>query len=435
MPDGTMQSESAQTHSRFRRRYLVLTALVVVAGLLIVGVLWWVFTRAGTTTITAYFDSSVGIYEGSDVRVLGVEVGTVTSVVPQGDQVEVRMRVNRGVDIPADAKAAQINPSVVADRYIQLAPAYTGGATMASGATIPRARTATPVEVDELYASIDQLSRALGPAGANRNGALSDVVATAAANLDGNGAALGGTITELSRAARTLNDNRGDLFETIRNLQVFVGALAANDEQVHRFNAQLADLTGFLAGEREDLGAALNQLSFALGDVATFVRDNRALLVSNAEGLVQVTQTLADNRQALADSLTTLPLALSNVVNAYDAESGTLASRVDLPDTQDPFGTVCKLLDLGKLVPGDPRFEALGRQVRPVVEHCAAIAAQITAGIKTPTLILPFGILSGDNIQRAPVPGTVPGTPSPRLSEAAVPGPGELPPTTPGGGR
>ena len=92
------------------------------------------FTRLGTTEITAYFDKAVGIYEGSDVRVLGVEVGKVTSVEPQGDLVKVGLRVDRGVDIPADARAVQITPSVVADRYVQLTPAYTGGDTMSSGA-------------------------------------------------------------------------------------------------------------------------------------------------------------------------------------------------------------------------------------------------------------------------------------------------------------
>ncbi|WP_156520643.1 MlaD family protein, partial [Rhodococcus sp. EPR-157] len=53
---------------------------VVIAALVVAGGLWWLFTRAGTTNITAYFDKSVGIYEGSDVRVLGVIVGDVTSV-------------------------------------------------------------------------------------------------------------------------------------------------------------------------------------------------------------------------------------------------------------------------------------------------------------------------------------------------------------------
>ena len=65
--------------------------------------------------------------------------------------------------------------------------------------------------------------------------------------------------------------------------------------------------------------------------MAVFVRDNQEAVTSNAEGLVQVTQTLADNRQDLVDALTTLPIAISNVVNSYDAESGTLASRVNLP--------------------------------------------------------------------------------------------------------
>ena len=66
-------------------------------------------------------------------------------------------------------------------------------------------------------------------------------------------------------------------------------------------------------------------------------------------------------------------------------------------------------------MPGDPKFEALGKQMRPILEHCKEITDQITAGVKTPTLILPFGILSNDNQQRDPVPGTVPGTPSDQL--------------------
>lgn len=391
---------------------------VVIAALVVAGGLWWLFTRAGTTNITAYFDKSVGIYEGSDVRVLGVIVGDVTSVVPQGDQVEVKMRVQRGVDIPADARAAQITPSLVSDRYVQLAPAYSGGDTMSNDAVIPRERTATPVEVDQIYASIDELSNALGPNGANANGALTDLVNTGAANLDGNGEALGESITQLSDAARTLSDSRGDLFDTVKNLQTFVSALAANDEQVRQFNNQLSDLTSFLNGERDDLGAALNQLSIALGDVAGFVADNRDQLVQAADGLVQPTQTLSDQRSSLVETLTILPLAISNLVNSYDAESGTLASRANLQnETQDPLGTVCKLIDLGKLVPGDPRFEQLGAQIQPVIDRCAEITTLIQGPVRDSGLVLPFGVLTNETQQNNVVPGTVPGVVSPRLSE------------------
>ncbi|MGN0125048.1 MAG: MCE family protein, partial [Rhodococcus sp. (in: high G+C Gram-positive bacteria)] len=399
--------------SRGNRGRIALIAAVVAGVVALAGAGWWMFTRLGTTEITAYFDKAVGIYEGSDVRVLGVEVGKVTSVEPQGDLVKVGLRVDRGVDIPADARAVQITPSVVADRYVQLTPAYTGGDTMSSGAVIDRDRTATPVEVDALYASIDELSRALGPNGANREGALTDFVEVGAQNLAGNGEALGQSIENLSAAARTLDQSRDDLYGTIENLQIFVSALAANDEQVRQFNAQLADLSGFLAGERQNLGEALNTLSVTLGDVATFVRDNQAAVKDNVDALVPITETLANRRQELVDSLTLLPLAVSNLVNSYDAEAGALASRLVLPDLQDPAGAVCKLIDLGKLVPGDPRFEQLGRQMQPLIDRCRDVATQITEDQRSPDLILPFGILSGENIQRQVTPGTVPGVVSP----------------------
>ncbi|RJO77177.1 MCE family protein [Nocardia panacis] len=390
-------------------------ALVLVAALVAVGVLWWMFDRLTTTTITAYFDRSVGIYQGSDVRILGVPVGKVDSVDPVGDQVKVVMSVDRSYDVPADARAAQITPSIVSDRYIQLTPVYKGGPKMARTATIPRDRTATPVEVDRLYKSITELSDALGPNGANSRGAVNQLLRTSAANLSGNGEALANSLTQLSRAAKYFADARGDIFDTVKNLQKFVTMLADNDQQVRTFNTQLADLSSFLASERQDLGEALRLLSVALGDVARFVDDNRDRLHGNADALTALTKTLADQRDQLAAALPVVPLALSNLINVHNGESGTLDMRANFTDLQDPFGVVCRMLDLSKLRPGDPKFEAIGRQMRPILDHCKEITDQITAGVKTPTLILPFGLLSGENEQRAPVPGTVGGTPSDQL--------------------
>lgn len=387
-------------------------AAVVAGAVLLAAVAWWGFDKFNTTKITAYFDKSIGIYEGSDVRILGVPVGRVDSIEPMGEQVKVVMQVDREYDIPADAKAAQITPSVVSDRYIQLAPVYKGGPKMGRNATIPKDRTATPVEVDRLYKSITELSDALGPNGANKDGAVNELVRTTSANLAGNGEALANSFTQLSKAAAVLSDSRTDIFDTVKNLQQFVTMLAQNDQQVRQFNVQLADLSGFLAGERRTLGDALSLLSVALGDVARFIDDNRELVQSNAEALTQLTQTLADQREDLAKALPLIPTALSNLINVHNGETGTLDMRPNFTDLQDPFGVICKMLDLGKLRPGDPKFDAISRQLRPILDNCTAITGQLTAGVKTPTLILPFGILSGENQQRAPVPGTMPGVPS-----------------------
>lgn len=400
----------------FTPKHIVFIVIALILALLIAGSLWWVFKRVTSTTVTADFRSSVGIYEGSDVRVLGVAVGRVTDVTPQGDQVRVKMRVDGNVNLPADVGAAQITPSVVADRYVQLTPVYTGGPKAPKSFSLPIEKTMVPVEVDELYASVEKLSTALGPEGANKNGALTDLVATGAENLGENGEALGQTIRGLSRAADTLNDSRGNIVDTIKNLDSFVGMLAENDQQVRRFNTQMASFNTFLAGEREQLGTALDKLSVALGDVAGFVQDNREALGDAVEGLIPTTQMLVDTKEYQKEILEVLPVTLSNLVNAYNAESGTLDLHLTLPELQNLLGAQCGLLDLGKLKPGDPAFEQFSSTLRPIIDQCRDVADQINEGIMTPTLNLPFGIMSNENLQnRGPVPGTVPGTPAPGL--------------------
>ncbi|MCP2169309.1 MlaD family protein, partial [Goodfellowiella coeruleoviolacea] len=168
-------------------RYLAVACVLV---LVVAGALWWVFRGANSRRITAYFSSAVGVYVGSDVRVLGVRVGSVDEVVPEGERVRVGLSVDRAVAVPEQARAVVVAPSVVSDRYVQLAPVYVGGPRLGDNAVIPRERTATPVELDQLYASLDGLATALGPGGANADGALSELLRTGAANLGGNGQAL-----------------------------------------------------------------------------------------------------------------------------------------------------------------------------------------------------------------------------------------------------
>ena len=154
---------------------------------------------------------------------------------------------------------------------------------LASGTVMGRERTETPVELDDLAASVNDLATALGPNGANAHGALSNVLDTAAANLSGNGELLGKTIRELSAAAATLSNSSGDLFSTVDNLQRFTKALADSDAQVREFNSKLAGVTGYLAEDRDDLGVALSSLATALGSVQAFVAENKNGIASNVD--------------------------------------------------------------------------------------------------------------------------------------------------------
>ncbi len=80
----------------------------------------WFWPGAGTVQATAHFPRAVGLFVGSDVRILGVKVGEVSEVVPEGTSVRVEFEYDDKYKVPSDAKAAVVAPSVVSDRYVQL---------------------------------------------------------------------------------------------------------------------------------------------------------------------------------------------------------------------------------------------------------------------------------------------------------------------------
>lgn len=281
-------------------------------------------------TLTAHFPRTISIYEGSDVRVLGVAVGQVDSVTPSGTDVVVTMSYDADVQVPADAKAVIVAPTIVGDRFVQLTPVYTGGDVLADDATLDTDRTAVPLELDQIYTSLDDLTVALGPTGANEKGALTDLLEVTAENFGGQGARFHQTIEDFSELSGTLDDNKEELFGSARELQGFIGALAENDRTVRRFNDSLSEVSSMLAGERQELSASLDNLAVALGQVSTFVQENRDVLGRNISGLKRVSDVLVKRRGELDAILKSAPLALNNLALTYNPQAGTLDTNANI---------------------------------------------------------------------------------------------------------
>ena len=147
----------------------------------------------------------------------------MTRVEPTGTDVTVTMAYDDEVKLPADAKAVIIAPSVVGDRYVQLTPAYSGtGDVLTDGAELSVDDTSQPLELDQIYDSLDRLNVALGPRGANKTGALSDLLSVTADNFGGQGTTFRQTIKDFSRLSATLADNKEELFGSVEALEGFM---------------------------------------------------------------------------------------------------------------------------------------------------------------------------------------------------------------------
>ena len=323
--------------------------LLVIGALVIAAVATLVNGDGGQKTVTADFRRTVSVYPGSDVRVLGVKVGQIESVTPTGTTVKVVMTYDEGIKFPADAKAAIIAPSVVGDRFVQFTPVYQGGEALPDGAKLGTDRTAVPLELDDIYQNLNDVAVGLGPDGANKEGALTRLLRSTARNFGGQGKQFNETIRNLSRFTSTLDNNKEELFGATRQIEVFVKALADNDQTVRDFNDSLASASDLLADEREDLSAALRNLATAVTEVRTFVKDNRQALSRNIKGLVRVTDILVRQRGALDEVLKVAPTALSNLYHTYNPSSGTLDTRANLGENVGslenyPANTLCSLV-------------------------------------------------------------------------------------------
>ena len=376
------QSGFAQRFAGFSR---VLAAVIVL--LLIAATLLFLNNGDGKRYLTVDFDQTNSVYEGSDVKILGVPVGTVESLTPRGDVVRVKIAYDGKQKLPADVKAVVVSPSIVGDRFIQLAPAYEGGAALKDDAYLSVDRTAVPVELDAVYQSLDDLSVALGPEGANKDGSLSNLVDGTAEQLDGQGQQINETLKNFGKLSTTLSNNKDELFGSLREVEEFVTLLKTNDSAVRSFNDSTARVSTVLEGEREDLAATLEALSKALVDVNGLVKENRSALRGNVDNIASLAKLLAKHKTDLEEITINAPTVLSNVALAYNGRSGTLDTRADIPEIvagtlDNPASLLCNLL--GETPGQNGLCSTLTGLVDSVLPRTAAASGPVADTVITP---------------------------------------------------
>lgn len=265
--------------------------------------------------VTADFDNAAGLYPGNDVDMLGLPIGSVVSVDPKGSDVEVTLSIDTDVRVPADAIAAIVSPQLITNRHVELTPTYPGhGPVLADGDVIPLSRTRTPVELDRILKTFDQLGAALQ--GNNISGPLASRVLFPM--LDGNGDKLRQTLDALSAAFRVTEANRDQISDTIVKLNDITSIIADNDQTVRDFSGQLTDLMSLLAQQAPGLRAVLDQLDDFVANTSAVVAQNKPQLLDALRKLVLVTALMRSNARNLTELTDVTPLLFQNMNNAID---------------------------------------------------------------------------------------------------------------------
>jgi phospholipid/cholesterol/gamma-HCH transport system substrate-binding protein len=350
-----------------RKSRIALAAVLVVA--LIGGAAALMRSSGGRTHVVGYFDNANGIFVGDAVQILGVAVGKIDKIEPQPDRVKISFSYDDKYKVPADAKAVVLSPNLVTVRALQLTPAYTGGPALANGAVLPLARTAVPVEWDDLRAQLEKLTDILQPTQPGGVSTLGAFVNTAAANLHGQGAEIRDAVVKLSQAVSALADHSGDLYGTFKNLAALVSALHDSGGLLRQLNQNLSAVTRVLTNDPNEVGDWATSLNEVLVKSKKFLDDNRETLGVSSDKLAELTTALDESLDDIKQALHVGPNVFQNVLNIYQPSQAAFTGALALQNFANPLQFLCSGVQAASRLGAEQSAKLCVQYLAPIIKN------------------------------------------------------------------
>ncbi|MEV5651054.1 MlaD family protein [Nocardia sp. NPDC052254] len=279
-------------------------------------------SEPATRSYCAEMPDSIGLYKDSAVTVMGVQVGKVTSIEPDGGSAKVRFTVRADRKLPPDVGAVTVSHTIVADRNLSLIGPEPSGAGWDPGRCITK--TLTPKSLSETFDALaklsDQLDAAKDPA---QRTALGDGIDALDRSTSGTGEQINALILQLSKALNSpdaaighigqLLDSLSDLAHRAHNgwpdLETILPRLTQTFSDINTLAfPPVIDLVGALV----DLLPNLNEVMMKFGTPAL-----RAL-----DGIPNLAQLISSGVGSLAEVIRMAPAVAGGFTGALDPAGG-----------------------------------------------------------------------------------------------------------------
>lgn len=269
------------------------------------------------------------IQPNSRVRVGDVNVGTVTRIEREGWHALVTMRLNGGVQLPANATAAVGQTSLLGSLHVELA-APTGAAPQGrlhDGSLIPLAAGS---EYPSTEQSLSALSLLLNGGAIGRVQDINQALSTAFAGREND---LRDLIGRIDQFVTSVDAQTSDIILATDHLNNLVGRFADQKPVLDKAITTIPQALDVLKQQRDHLTEALDQFGKFAALTADTVNQTKANFVKELNDVGPVLQSLATTGPALTRSLgflSTFPWPKDTVSKWVRGESGNITAIVDL---------------------------------------------------------------------------------------------------------
>jgi phospholipid/cholesterol/gamma-HCH transport system substrate-binding protein len=288
-----------------------------------------------THTYTAVFTDATGLIPDDDVRVAGVQVGSVTGVrIKDRDLAEVTFTVSSDRPLLTSTHAVIRYRNLVGSRYLALTEGTGDGSVLPPGGEIPQARTQPALDLTALFDGFKPLFAALSPNDVNQ--LAYELITT----LQGEGGSVDSLLARTAQLTSTLADRDQVIGSVIDNLNGVLTALTEHSGAFSELLDQLQRLVSGLAADRVAIGDSLGNIGDLAGATAGLLEQGRPALKDDIAQLSTLAGTLKDNQQTVQGVLQRLPGKLNAVIGTASYGSWfnfylcDFDGRIVLPKTQ-----------------------------------------------------------------------------------------------------
>lgn len=318
--------------SRLVKIQLILFVIVAVVGVVYVGGKYVRLDNLlgfGQYSVTGQFADSGGIFTNAEVTYRGVPVGTVgaLSLTQTGIDVELLLD-NGGPEIPSSARAVVANRSAIGEQYVDLQPTSDEGPYLENGSTIATADTQTPVPVEDVLASTDQLVKTVPLEN------LTTVVQELGAAFDGKGDDLQVLVDSLGSLSETGDEALPQTLALIRDSRTVLDTQSDQSSAIRQFSQDLNSVTAQLRSNDPDIRRLINTGTAASDQVGALIAEGGESLTTDLTNLREVTELAAPRTLALKPLLIFLP-ALAAGAQTLTPGDGTIHQGL-LLETNNP---------------------------------------------------------------------------------------------------
>jgi phospholipid/cholesterol/gamma-HCH transport system substrate-binding protein len=339
-----------------RLRYQVLGLAFLLVAALFIAFTLAVYNKAFTpVTLVKLETDRVGsqLRTGGDVKVRGVLVGEVRSVLAKGDHAELELALDPGKThvIPRNVSARLLPKTLFGERYVALQLPETSQGPIKAGDVIPQDRSSAAIELQKVLDDVMPLLQAVQPE------KLASTLTAVSTALEGRGKQLGQTLVQLSDYLGKLNPSLPDVKADITGL---ANVATTYDKAAPDLLQALSDLTTTsrtIVDQRDRLSDLYATVTAASVDLTSFLQVNEDNLIRLTTAIQPTLDVLAKYApeypcllRQLAESVPRAELAfgkgtahpeVSRVTIEFAASRGKYLPGVDEPKYEDKRGPRC----------------------------------------------------------------------------------------------